>query len=144
MQVQCKLLFQNSCDKICLTSYWSQTGWLGSVVRDIGISAGRGGSRGVGGIHPPPVIFKHVFDKYKFPIISNLFNNNKPYAPSTHDRKCTNLYKLCLKIIQKVLKWPLQYPLEPFLFSICIKTILPKKIRLKITQILVPSHWKIF
>ena len=71
-------------------------------------------------------IFKHVFDEYNISIISNLFDNNKPYALSTHNRKCMNkihhiylvkhsdlgaenLNKICLKVVQKVLKWPLQY-----------------------------------
>ena len=49
--------------------------------------------------------------------------------------------KICLKIVQKVLKWPLQYvnfqkfsgracprtPIKPFLFSILFKMILPEK-----------------
>ena len=47
-------------------------------------------SGGMSGMHPPPAIFQHVFDEYKFFIISNLFDNNKPYALSTHNRKCTN------------------------------------------------------
>ena len=42
------------------------------------------------GMHPPPVNFKHVFDEHSFSIISNLFDNNKPYAPSAHNRKYTN------------------------------------------------------
>ena len=62
---------------------------VGVVGRDIVIGAGRGGSRG--GRHiPPPAIFKHDFDKYSFFIISNLFDNTKPYALRTHNRKCTN------------------------------------------------------
>ena len=32
----------------------------------------------------PPTIFKHVFDENSFFIISNLFDNNKPYALSMH------------------------------------------------------------
>ena len=40
-------------------------------------------------MHYPLAIFKHVFDEYKFFIISNFFEN-KPYALSTHNRKCTN------------------------------------------------------
>ena len=104
----------------------------------------------------PPAIFKHVFDEYNCSIILNLFDNNKPYALSTNNQKCTNkciifgetlrfkgknfnqnLPKTC----SKSTKWPLQYisftkffrgtcprtPLEPFLFSICFKTILPEK-----------------
>ena len=45
---------------------------------------------GCGGCIPPPAIFKHVFDEYNFSIISNLFDNNKAYALSTHNRNCTN------------------------------------------------------
>ena len=46
---------------------------------------------GMWGMHPPPsAIFKHVFDEYNFSIISNLFDNNKPYALSTRKGKCTN------------------------------------------------------
>ena len=51
------------------------------------------------------------------------FDNNKPDALSTDNRKCTkciifdehsdlgakNVNNICLKIVQKVLKWPLQY-----------------------------------
>ena len=58
------------------------------VVRDIGISAGMGESRG--GAFPPPAIFKHVFDEYSFSSISNLFDTNKPYALNTRNRKCVN------------------------------------------------------
>ena len=52
----------------------------------------KGESRGgdVGDASPPPAIFKYAFDEYDFPIISNLFDNNKPFALSTHNRKCTN------------------------------------------------------
>ena len=61
------------------------------VVRDIVIRAGRGGFRGdVGDASSPPAIFKHFFDEYSFSIISNLFDKNKPYTLSTHNRKCTN------------------------------------------------------
>ena len=49
---------------------------------------GRGG--GCGECIPLLAIFKHVFDEYKFFIISNFFENNRPYAPSTHNRKCAN------------------------------------------------------
>ena len=40
----------------------------------------------------PTDIFKNVFDVglYIFSIISNLFNSNKPYALSTHNRICAN------------------------------------------------------
>ena len=64
---------------------------VGVATRDIVIRAGRGGSRGnVGDASSPPAIFTDVFDGYSFSIISNLFDNNKPYALSTHNRKCTN------------------------------------------------------
>ena len=109
-------------------------------------------------IPPPPAIFKHGFGEYSFSIISNLFDNNKPYALSTHIENvryeqnasylvkhsklgAKNFNKICLKIVQKVLKWPLQYvnfekisggsmpphPLEPFLFSMCFKITLHEK-----------------
>ena len=41
------------------------------------------------GMHPPLAIFKHVFDEYSFSIILKLFHNNKPYALSTQNQKCT-------------------------------------------------------
>ena len=64
---------------------------IGVVVKDIVIGAGRGGSRGdVGGAHPSPSIFKHVLDECSFSVILNLFDNNKSYALSSHNRKCTN------------------------------------------------------
>ena len=85
MQVQYEQLFQNSCDKICPASYSSQIGWL--VVRDIVISAGRGGC---GECILPPTIFKQVFNKHNFSKISNFFGSDKLYAPSTHDQKCMN------------------------------------------------------
>ena len=51
----------------------------------------RGGSRKGGGkCIPPLAIFKHGFNEFKFFIITNFFENNKPYALSTHNRKCTN------------------------------------------------------
>ena len=43
-----------------------------------------------GGCIPPSAIFKHVVDEYIFSIILNFFDNDKPYALSTHYRKCTN------------------------------------------------------
>ena len=69
-----------------------------------------------------------------------------------------NLNKSCVKIVQKVLEWPLQCvnfqaifggarprtPPQPFLFSIWFKIILPEKIRLKICENLVPPHRKKF
>ena len=36
----------------------------------------------------PPAIFKIVFDVYNFSITSNLLESDKPYALSTHNRKC--------------------------------------------------------
>ena len=42
-----------------------------------------------GDASPSPTIFKHAFDQYNFSIILNLFDNNKPYALSTHNQKCT-------------------------------------------------------
>ena len=49
----------------------------------------RGGSRGrMRGMYPPPAIFNYVFDVYYFSVISSLFDSDKLYALSTHDRKC--------------------------------------------------------
>ena len=61
-----------------------------------------------------------------------------------------NLIKICLKIVQKVLKQPVECklsknfrgnispdPPRPFLFLICFKIILPGKLRLEICQNLV-------
>ena len=95
---------------------------LGVVARDIVIREGRVGfRRDVGDASHPPTIFKHVFAEYSSSIISNLFDNNKSYALSTRNTvenvrtKCIIfgkhsdfgakiLNKICLKIIQKVLK----------------------------------------
>ena len=44
----------------------------------------------VGDASHPPTIFKHVFDEYSSSISLNLFDNNKPYVPSMHNRKCMN------------------------------------------------------
>ena len=41
-------------------------------------------------MHPPPAIFKNVFDIYNFSIISNLFDSDKSSAFSTHNQKCAN------------------------------------------------------
>ena len=38
----------------------------------------------------PPAIFKNVFDKCNFSIISSHFDSNKSYALSTHKRQCAN------------------------------------------------------
>ena len=67
------------------------------------------------GMHPD--IFKIVFDIYNFSITLNLFDSDKPYALSTHNRKrarqylvkhsesgSKNLNKICLRIIQKALQ----------------------------------------
>ena len=62
---------------------------VGVVVRDIVISAEMGGSRG-NAPHPHQPFSNMFFDKYSFFIISNLFDNNKPYALSTHNRKSMN------------------------------------------------------
>ena len=84
--------------------------WLGA---DVG-----GGIR----VFTLPALFNYIFDKYNFSIISNLFDNNKLYALSTHNWKCAkklqkksylekyselgskNLNKLCLKNVQKAPK----------------------------------------
>ena len=44
------------------------------------------------GMHPPTSHFKNVFGVglYNFSIISNLFDSDKPYALSMHNRKCAN------------------------------------------------------
>ena len=61
---------------------------VGAVVRDIVISVGMDRSRGDAPPHQP---FSNMFfDEYSFFIISNLFDNNKPYTLSTHNRKCMN------------------------------------------------------
>ena len=99
-------------------------------------------------LSPPLAIFKHFFNIIFF-IILNLFDNNKPYALSTHNRKCANkMHRIRWKIVQKALKWPLQQvnlkkfswgvcprtPQEPFLFSICFKIVLPEKTTLENTS----------
>ena len=68
-------------------------GWSsGKTPLDTLLSARAGTNPGgdVGDACPPPAIFKHAFDEYNFSIILNFFDSNKPYALSTHDRKCTN------------------------------------------------------
>ena len=74
------------------------------------------------------------------------------YLVKHSDLGAKNLNKICFSIVQKVLKWPLQYEIfkkfpgeqapglhySLFLFPICFKIILPKKARLKIWQIWVP------
>ena len=97
--------------------------WLvGVVVRDIVISAGMGGSRGDA---PPYKPFSNIFfDEYSFSIISNFFDNNKPYALRLRNQLCItkciifgetfrirdenfkqNLPRNC----SKSAKWPLQH-----------------------------------
>ena len=70
-----------------------------------------------------------------------MYEQNASYLVKHSDLGANNSNKICLKIVQKVLKWPLQYvnfqkfskgacprtPLEPFLFSMYFKIILPKK-----------------
>ena len=123
---------------------------------------------------PSSAIFKHLFDEYNFFTISNPFDNDKPYTLSMiseskmreqtasylvkhSDLEAKNLNKICLKIVQKVLKWRLQYvnsqkfsggacprtPLELFLFSICFKIILPEKTTLvsKISRLPLPENF---
>ena len=41
-------------------------------------------------MHPPTRDFFKCFDVYDFSIISNLFDSDKPYALTTHNRKCAN------------------------------------------------------
>ena len=79
-------------------------------------------------MHPlSPAIFKHVFDKYNFSRISNIFDDNKPYAVRPQARIIENVRTKCIiicetlrirdkklqqnlpKYVQKVLKWPLHY-----------------------------------
>ena len=69
----------------------------------------------------PPAIIKNVFDAYNFSIILNIFDNNKPFDVSSHNRKCAhkkhhnylakhsklgskNLNKIWLKIKKKTTK----------------------------------------
>ena len=95
------------------------------------------------------------FDEYNFSIFLNLFNNNKPHAQSTHNRKYTdkmryiwetlrfrgkkfkqNLRKNCSKSTKmattvckflKIFRGSLPPdPPQPFLFSICFEIILPE------------------
>ena len=131
-------------------------GWCSGKRHCYQCGQGRGGSRGrCGGCIPPPAIFKHVFDKCSFSITSNLFDNNKPYALSTHNQKCTskmhlfgetlkfrgkkckqNSHKNCsksTKMATTVYKFSKIFrgsmppdSLESFSFSICFKVILPE------------------
>ena len=88
-----------------------------------------------------------------------MYEQNASYLVKHSDLGAKILNKFCLKIIQKVLKWSLQYvnfqkfsggacpqiSLEPFLFSIFFKMIrLEKKTRLKIWQVWVPLLEKNF
>ena len=113
------------------------------------------------------------FRIFRLNFASDLFDNNYNSYASTHNRKCVNkciisqilvrfselgaknLNKICQKVVQKTLKWPLQYvnfqkfsgeayprtPLEPLLFLILI---LPKKICVKKCLNLMPSYLKKF
>ena len=87
-----------------------------------------------------------------------MYEQNVLYLVKHLDLGAKNLNKICLKIVQKVLKWPLQYvnfqefsgracprtPLEPFLFSSCFKIIVAeKKLRTKKCQKLVHLPKKI-
>ena len=58
----------------------------------VSVANGQGRVQGVGrGVCILPLaIFKNVFDIYNFSVISNLFENNKPYALGTHNEKCAN------------------------------------------------------
>ena len=64
----------------------------GFQVTLLSVRAGADPGRDVENASLPPAIFKHVFDEYNFfiPVILSLFDNNKRYALSTHNRKCTN------------------------------------------------------
>ena len=68
-------------------------------------------------MHSTLAIFKNAFDLYNFSKILNLFDSDKPYILSTHNRKCANkiqhiwrsnqnygirsknLNKICVKIL---------------------------------------------
>ena len=78
--------------------------------------------------------------------IIKMYEQNASCLVKHSDLGAKNL-KICLKIVQKVTKWPLQYvsiqfqtcsggacpqtPLKPFLFSTCFEIILPEKQRFK-------------
>ena len=125
-------LFQNEVSKLCKNStccYFKtavtkfaphhtevkSAGWCSGKRHCYQCGQGRMQEGGCEGCISPPAILKHVFDEYNFSTISNLFDNNKPYALSTHNRKCTNknasclvkhsdlgakTFKICLKIVQ--------------------------------------------
>ena len=52
----------------------------------VSVAYGQGRIQGVGWVVCilPPAIFKNVFDKYNFSIISNLFDSDKLYARLKH------------------------------------------------------------
>ena len=54
----------------------------------------------------PPAILENVLMYTILFIISSLFDSKKPYAISTHNRKCVKkkLNRIWLKIIEKALK----------------------------------------
>ena len=70
-----------------------------------------------------------------------MYEQNASYLVKHSELGAKNLNKICLRIVQKVPKWPLQYvnfqkfsggashrtPQELFLLSIFFKIILPKK-----------------
>ena len=56
----------------------------------VSVGYGQGRIRGLGlrNMHPPTTIFRNVSDEHNSFIILNLFDNNKPYALNTRNRKC--------------------------------------------------------
>ena len=73
-------------------NYRCQVTEIGLTLLMISVVYGQGQIQGtrMRDMHPPPAIFKNAFDVYTFSMISNLFDSNKPYALSTHNRKCAN------------------------------------------------------
>ena len=65
MQVQYALLYQTTVTELAPYIILKPNRLVGVVVKDVVITAGRGGSRGgMWGMHSLPAIFKHVFDEY--------------------------------------------------------------------------------
>ena len=79
-----------------------------------------------------------------------MYEQNASYLVKHSNLRAKNLNKICLKIVQKVPKWSLQYIckfskifrgsipricLKPFLFSIRFKIILPQKTTLENVKI---------
>ena len=56
------------------------------------------------GMHPQPAIFKYVFDKYNFSIISNLCDNNTPSIIENVRIKCIISSVKALRITVKTFK----------------------------------------